>query len=284
MNDPFLEHGPRGDLLAALATLALLLWWDGSGLDLMLARHYGDGNGFALRNDWWLQRVLHDGGRLLSGIALAACCVWALRGDVRAMARRPRAAWLGVVVLCFVGVPALKRISRTSCPWDLDLFGGNADYVPHWLLAVTDGGPGHCFPSGHAVAAFAFLPLYFQWRPIHPRRAQALLGATLAAGALFGWAQLARGAHFPSHTLWSAWLCWTLGAVAARALAAQATKAGAAEAPLLQWRQRLRARRGAARTASAEVASRSTAACAISQDSSARTAGRVRAAGSTTRM
>lgn len=42
--------------------------------------------------------------------------------------------------------------------------------------------------------------LYFQWRTTHPRRAHALLAATLSAGALFGWAQLARGAHFPSHT------------------------------------------------------------------------------------
>lgn len=30
----------------------------------------------------------------------------------------------------------------------------------------------------------------------------------LVVGTLFGWAQMARGAHYPSHTLWSAWLCW----------------------------------------------------------------------------
>ena len=224
MGDSLWAAAPRRDLLGVLATLALLLWWDGSGLDMALARHYGNGAGFALRNDWWLQRVLHDGGRVASGIALAACALWAWRGDARVMARRLRAAWLGVVVLCLVAVPALKRASRSSCPWDLTAFGGSADYVPHWLLAVADGGPGHCFPSGHAVAAFAFLPLYFQWRRSHPRRAGALLAATLGAGALFGWAQLARGAHFPSHSLWSAWLCWSIGAVAVQRL-------GAAPAP-----------------------------------------------------
>jgi membrane-associated PAP2 superfamily phosphatase len=206
------------DLLTVLAALALLLCWDGSGADMALARLYGDATGFALRSNWWLQRFLHDGGRVASGLALAACCIWAWRGDVRTMARRLRVAWLGVILLCFIAVPGLKRISHTSCPWDLNLFGGRADHVPHWLLAVVDGGPGHCFPSGHAVAAFAFLPLYFQWRSTSPRRAVALLAATLAAGALFGWAQLARGAHFPSHTLWSAWLCWTIGALAAHRL------------------------------------------------------------------
>jgi membrane-associated PAP2 superfamily phosphatase len=34
-----------------------------------------------------------------------------------------------------------------------------------------------------------------------------LLGV-LAFGSLFAWAQMARGAHYPSHSLWSAWLCW----------------------------------------------------------------------------
>jgi membrane-associated PAP2 superfamily phosphatase len=216
MGDSFADAAPRRDLLGVLAALALLLWWDGSGLDMALAQRYGTGTGFALRSNWWLQHVLHDGGRVASGIALAACALWAWRGDARAMSRWLRAAWLGVVLLCFVAVPALKRASRSSCPWDLSAFGGSADYVPHWLLAVADGGPGHCFPSGHAVAAFAFLPLYFQWRDSHPQKAWALLGATLAAGALFGWAQLARGAHFPSHTLWSAWLCWVIAALAAR--------------------------------------------------------------------
>lgn len=221
MSDPLLDGGSRRDLLVALAALALLLWWEVSGLDMVLAQHYGDNGGFALRNHWWLQRALHDGGRLLSGLALAACAIWAWRGDAAAMTRRLRAAWLGVVVLCLVAVPALKRISSSSCPWDLEVFGGATAYVPHWMLAVVDGGPGHCFPSGHAVAAFAFLPLYFQWRSTHAWRARALLVATIAAGALFGWAQLARGAHFPSHTLWSAWLCWVIGAVAARSLGAE---------------------------------------------------------------
>ena len=41
-----------------------------------------------------------------------------------------------------------------------------------------------------------------------------LVGVCLL-GALGGWAQIARGAHFASHTLWSAWLCWVLGAAIA---------------------------------------------------------------------
>ena len=88
-------------------------------------------------------------------------------------------------------------------------FGGSARYVPHWMLGSFDGGPGHCFPSGHAVAAFAFFSGWFLFRSTRPALARAWLGAVRVAGLAYGWGQLARGAHYPSHTLWSAWLCWT---------------------------------------------------------------------------
>jgi membrane-associated PAP2 superfamily phosphatase len=77
------------------------------------------------------------------------------------------------------------------------------------------------------VAAFAFLPLYFDWRRRRPRLARGALAVVCIAGALYGWAQLARGAHYVSHTLWSAWLCWAVCTVAAwrlsRRAAARAT-------------------------------------------------------------
>jgi membrane-associated PAP2 superfamily phosphatase len=93
-------------------------------------------------------------------------------------------------------------------------FGGAARHLSHWRWGVADGGPGHCFPSGHAVSAFAFFGLYFLWRGHDAGRARILLWAVLGVGLLFGSAQLVRGAHYPSHTLWTAWLCWTISALA----------------------------------------------------------------------
>jgi membrane-associated PAP2 superfamily phosphatase len=259
------------DLAITLGALALLLWWEASGWDLEIAARYGSDAGFALRDAWFTRDLLHHGGRWLSGVVLAVVVLHAWHGFGSATPRNHRFRWLTLVVIALVAVPALKQASATSCPWDLEMFGGRFDYVPHWMFTRVDGGPGHCFPSGHAVAAFAFLPLYFQWRGRHPRFALALLAAVLGFGLLFGWAQLARGAHFPSHTMWSAWLCWVVGAVGARWLEPQPA-------------ERLDRERDAAPADadSAEPGLPPAAASASSQLSNARTAGRRRAAASTT--
>ncbi len=199
-----------------VAALLVLIAWEVCGLDLVASRLFVDESGFVWRDHWLAQRVLHDGGRWVAGAVLAsllARVVWPGRAGP---SRRERSYWLLVTLACFLLVPALKRLSDTSCPWSLAEFGGALPYVAHWRLGVTDGGPGHCFPSGHAVAAFGLLPQYFLWRARDGRRARAWLAAVALLGLLFGGAQLVRGAHFVSHTLWSAWLCWTLALVAAQ--------------------------------------------------------------------
>lgn len=92
------------------------------------------------------------------------------------------------------------------------MFGRSAQYLSHWRWPGTgDGGSGHCFPAGHASAGFSFVSGWFAFRRAGQRRlAGRWLGAALAAGLLLGLAQQARGAHFMSHTLWSAWLCWAV--------------------------------------------------------------------------
>jgi len=207
----------RHDLVITLVTLAVLLAWDASGWDLSVARWFGGAAGFAWRDAWWARTLLHDGGRALAWLLLATLALSALAPVPTVMrpSRAQRWRWTGMVLLCVLAVPLVKQFSTTSCPWDLAEFGGTAHYVSHWRWGLVDGGGGHCFPSGHAVAAFAFFGMYFLWRDHDTQRARLWLAGVLVAGALFGWAQLARGAHYPSHTLWSAWLCWALCAGAA---------------------------------------------------------------------
>jgi membrane-associated PAP2 superfamily phosphatase len=199
--------------------LLLLVAWEASGWDLAASALWGGPAGFPWRDAWVTQRLLHDGGRIAAAVLLASLAFDAWRPLARGPSRRRRLFWLGATLAALMIVPAAKRLSSTSCPWSLSAFGGSVPYVPHWLLGVADGGPGHCFPSGHAVAAFAFFGGYFLWRSHAPRLARSWLALVLGLGGLFGWAQTARGAHFVSHTLWSAWACWVICAAAAWALA-----------------------------------------------------------------
>lgn len=202
----------RRDLWITVAALVVVLAWDLSGLDLTVSSWYGNSAGFALRDAWWTSRLVHDGGRLVAALVLLAMLVDAARPMLLPPPRGPersrRWLWIAATLVCLLLIPGIKRISATSCPWDLSLFGGVAQHLSHWRWGVPDGAGGHCFPSGHAVAAFAFFSLHFLWRAHRPALARAALLAVLLVGALFGWVQMVRGAHFISHTLWSAWLCW----------------------------------------------------------------------------
>lgn len=212
---PHPRPAPHRDAWISLVSLLGLAVWDMAGLDLAMTRWIAGEESFPWRHDWLASRVLHDGGRILSAM-LMALLVWdAMRPVVVGPSRSQRVRTVAVVLSSFMLVPLLKRFSATSCPWDLVEFGGQAAYVPHWWPFLTDGGPGHCFPSGHAVAAFAFFGVYFLWRDHRRHIARTALVAILALGMAFGWAQWARGAHFVSHTLWSAWLCWVIAALAA---------------------------------------------------------------------
>ncbi len=200
---------PRA-LVALLLPLALVLAWDLAGLDLWLAGLAGGAAGFPWRDAAALTAVLHNGGKLLSW-AVAVWLFVGLRWPMGVLRRLPqrRRAWLAVVVLgALLLVTLAKHGSRTSCPWDLQAFGGHVPWVSHWAWGVADGGPGHCFPAGHASAGFAWLAGWFAWRDIDRRVAWRWLLLALSAGLVLGLGQQWRGAHFASHTLWTAWLCW----------------------------------------------------------------------------
>lgn len=214
----------------SLGALALLILWDASGMDLPLARLFGDRHGFALRGAYWLEVVLHQRARDLGWLVLAAIAVGSRfpLGFLRALTARERVGLWALPLLCLLAITLLKYASATSCPWDLREFGGALEPVSHWLPGVTDGGGGHCFPAGHASTGFAFMAGFFVLGRAHPRLALGWLVTALLVGLGLGLSQQVRGAHFTSHTLWTAWICWTLGGLAHRALGFQASLAKAA--------------------------------------------------------
>ena len=198
-----------------MLALALLMTWDALGGDLPLARLAGTPMGFPWRDNPFLVHVMHEGAKNLSWLLLVGLFA-AIRWPVGVLRRLPTAArvQLALSVLASVlAVSLLKHASDTSCPWDVKEFGGVAQYVSHWAWGARDGGPGGCFPAGHASAAFAFLGGYFVLRHVAPRAAVVWLCVSGAAGLVLGLSQQLRGAHYMSHTLWTAWVCWTVGFV-----------------------------------------------------------------------
>jgi membrane-associated PAP2 superfamily phosphatase len=198
------------DTSVMLIGLLLLLAWDASGWDLAVMKAIADGHSFPWRSHWLTGLVLHQGGRWLSWGVVAALVLEAVFYIKPGPSRQKRFAYIAGMVLCALLVPLIKRISLTSCPWDLTEFGGKAHYVSHWAWGMVDGGAGHCFPSGHAVAAFGFFGMYFLWRDHDDKFARGWLMGVLIVGLLFALTQTLRGAHYPSHSAWTAWLSWTV--------------------------------------------------------------------------
>ena len=83
-------------------------------------------------------------------------------------------------------------------------------------------GPGSASPEGMrralknvwmwAIAALAFVALALPWLTSvvgeERRMGRQWLLAVLWGGLALGLTQTLRGAHFPSHTLWTALVCW----------------------------------------------------------------------------
>ena len=205
--------------MATLALLAVVLLWDAGGMDLAVMQLWGTAQGFPLKGDPWLSKILHTRGQQASIVVYLL--LWVLvclpLGPWRLLSRRQRLASALAVTASVLTVSVLKRFSLTSCPWDLRLFGGPADYVSHWAWGVADMGSGQCFPGGHASSAFGFLaaclPFLLSGQARLQRLGWRLLGTVVLIGLVFGLTQTLRGAHYPSHTFWTAWICWTIGLV-----------------------------------------------------------------------
>lgn len=222
-------HRPRALLLWTLCLLATVVAWDLGGQDVLLARLFGSDTGFPMRDHWFFVQVLHEGGRRLGWllVLLLALGVWWPQGVLRRLDAGERLQMALSALLALATVSIGKNLSTTSCPWDLAEFGGVARYASHWALGVIDGGGGRCFPAGHASAGFAFVGGYFALRHKAPIAARWWLAGAVLAGLALGGAQQVRGAHFMSHTLWTGWLCWTVGWLSDLAASALRPRLGA---------------------------------------------------------
>ena len=209
-----LPSSPHYILRWTVGSFLLLLAWDASGLDLAMAHWFGAASGFALESHWLWRGVLHDDIRLWPWVIELGLLVGIFLpvGSFKQLPTARRAQLALTTLAALLAVSTIKLHSHTSCPWDLQQFGGMATYVSHWAWGTRDGGTGGCFPAGHASAGFAFVGGFFAFRHALPLTARRWLAGAMLAGVVFGVAQQVRGAHYMSHTLWTAWLCWSVAA------------------------------------------------------------------------
>ncbi|WP_437883509.1 phosphatase PAP2 family protein [Pseudomonas sp. LRF_L74] len=196
-----------------LALAALLLIIEPTHLDFALADlFYVRGQGFIGRRNDFLEDILHDRAKqmtmLIGLIALGGYLLSLLPTRLRPL--RKRLGYLVLAMTLSTGfVVPLKKITRMQCPWSLEQYGGVEHFSP---LLGPRAEPvktiGNCWPGGHASSGFALIALFFFWRDNHSGRAKGALVAALALGSLFSVVRMAQGAHFLSHNVWTALICW----------------------------------------------------------------------------
>jgi membrane-associated PAP2 superfamily phosphatase len=205
-----LPRYPRIALPLALLALAS----DATGFDRWLLDRFADGSaGFPARHAFWAEQVLHRGGIwLVACIASIALLVFvaALRPGRWRRFRRDAAYVLACIALTTAGASLLKKTTNVDCPWDMTRYGG--DQPDLRLLDARPAGfeRGHCFPGGHSAGGFSLIALAFVLASRRPRAARPALLAAFVTGAIYAGCQWLRGAHFPSHDLWSATLAWSV--------------------------------------------------------------------------
>lgn len=236
MSEPARQSAPALHALPAYATvrdlspsrllgrwtwvaLMLLLAWDFSGLDGTVMHWIANPQGFSLRNNWWLDQILHTRAKQLAIVIYLGLLVmvWWPMGVFRQLTRLQRIEIMLGITLSLITISTLKQFSLTSCPWELKDFGGAAVYVSHWNWGLGDGGVGRCFPGGHVSSALAFFALALPWLSsglsAQRRTGQHILIAVLLLGGVLGLTQTLRGAHYPSHTFWTGFICWSVALV-----------------------------------------------------------------------
>ncbi|WP_288379956.1 phosphatase PAP2 family protein [uncultured Massilia sp.] len=198
--------------VAAIAIFALGRW---TNADLWLAdRMYDPASGaFPWRESWLTLTFSHriaKGALTLFALALIGATLFdaawpqpALDAPLARLRLRVL-AWSALLVPSAISL--IKQNSSAHCPWDLARYGGAEPYVRLFDALPANVLPGHCFPAGHASSALWLVALAVLWLPGSPQRAWRAGGAGLSAGLFLGWMQQLRGAHFLSHTLWSAWI------------------------------------------------------------------------------
>lgn len=206
----------RYRLIVLFAGLSLFALFNLAGMDFVLANllYNWQGGEWRLQHHWLTEQVFHQGVRSLNQLLMLILIAYYFWQRVYRKQQTVSVQALGLLllslVLSFACIALTKRLVPTECPWDLQAFGGSFPYIG-LFMSRPDGMPNtQCFPAGHASIGFAWIAIYFYYLRVKPTMAKLALIAALSVGFTLGFAQQLRGAHFFSHDLATAMLCWLI--------------------------------------------------------------------------
>ncbi|NUP97068.1 MAG: phosphatase PAP2 family protein [Planctomycetaceae bacterium] len=196
----------------ALAAL-LLAVFELTPLDTAIEDRFYDPQSreFPWRHTFLFEDLIHDAGKIVViafGVLVLGAFVASFFRERIASWRRPLAYVFLTLALGPAATSGWKDLSPKHCPWDLAMYGGHA---PHTTLLepVPEGVKrGRCFPCGQASSGFSLMALYFALRHRNRKLARRGLWLGLAYGGTLGFGRMVQGAHFLSHVLTTALVCW----------------------------------------------------------------------------
>ena len=197
----------------ALAFVAAIWLIELKGLDLRFSRLFYDStqHTWPFGHAWLTETLLHDWSKRLLTLVGIVFFLLMITSWLVPRYRKHAKLYTFLFFSSIIGpsiVGALKGATHMYCPRNLTMFGGSKPYI-HLFDKVAAGLPiGHCFPGGHSSGGFAFVNLYYFFLVTAPRFRFHGLAFGLLLGIVFSLAQEARGAHFPSHDLFSLAICW----------------------------------------------------------------------------
>lgn len=197
----------------SLSLLFFLLTY-GAGFDFTLASFLFEleGNTWLLQHHWLTETLLHSYVRTLNEILLVSLLLYWLWRHLHLKERSQQHSALGILLLSlllsYATVALIKRLVPMECPWDLLQFGGHSAFWGLFDQRPESLQNNQCFPAGHSSIGFAWLALFYYWRELKPKQARLGIYIGLGLGLTLGFVQQLRGAHFVSHDIATAAICW----------------------------------------------------------------------------
>lgn len=217
--------GWRFLVFPVVALVSTFLFLDLTGLDLLVAHlwYQAEGGSWALKDNFWTSTVLHNGARSVNQLLILSLLAWYIGQNIKARwwvtpddGRRFATRMLGLLLsslLLSIGlISLLKRLVPMDCPWDLQQFGGIQPLISLWQHRPAEMPNTQCFPAGHASSGYAWLALYFYFLYTRPWLRKVGMAIGIFAGITLGLVQQARGAHFLSHDIVTALICYVVPA------------------------------------------------------------------------